>query len=427
MQTHFSDDQLENFHLYEAEQNFRKCVHCGFCLAACPTYALQGDERDSPRGRIYMMKEMFESGATPTTEIVSHIDRCLSCLACKTACPSGVDYQHLVDHARAYIERMHRRPLLESIVRKLLAAVLPHPFRFRWALHLANLVRPFLPLLDNRVRQIVSLAPRTVPAKRRLQRSEVYPAASRTKFRVTLLRSCAQQVLRPEIDDATIRILSRIGCELRVPRKTVCCGALVHHMGHDDEALITARKYLAAWTLLSDDGGPEAVVSNAAGCGTMIKDYGYLLQGDPEWSKSAAQISSITRDATEIISSLGLPECVVTDLPVVAYHDACSLSNGQGITAEPRALLRSVGFEVREVPGGGACCGSAGLYNLLQPDYANALRDRKMSAIDQVECDIIATANIGCLTQLGSVSRRPVVHVIELLDWATGGPVPNGI
>ena len=427
MQTSFTEAQLADPHMRASEQVLRTCVHCGFCTATCPTYVLLGDELDSPRGRIYLMKQMLEGGKPPTADVVKHVDRCLSCLSCMTTCPSGVHYMHLVDHGRAYIEQHYRRPLPDRLLRRLLAFTLPHPARFRLALLGAALARPLAGLLPARLRTMLALAPPQVPAPSAVDRPQVFPAEGRRRARVALLSGCAQQVLAPSINEATVRLLTRHGVEVVVARGAGCCGALNHHMGDEATALPLARRNIDAWTGLIGAGGLDAVVINASGCGTTVKDYGFMLRDDPAYAEKAARIAGLTRDVSELMTTLGLmPATRDTDL-VVAYHSACSLQHGQRITMPPKQLLAQAGFTVKEAPEAHLCCGSAGTYNLLQPEIAGALRDRKVANLASTAPDLIAAGNIGCITQIASGTAIPVIHTVELLDWATGGPAPQGL
>ena len=432
MQTTFTKKQLANPDVAESEKILRRCVHCGFCTATCPTYVLLGDELDSPRGRIYLIKDMLENDKPASAQVVKHIDRCLSCLACMTTCPSDVHYMHLVDHARRHIEETYRRPLGDRALRQLLAMVLPNPTLFRLALVGAKLVRPLARLLPEhgklgRVGAMLGLAPARVPSPSTVDRPQVFAAEGRRRMRVALLNGCAQQVLAPEINEATIRLLTRHGAEVVVARGAGCCGALTHHMGKERPALAAARKNIDAWSRELAGPGLDAVVINASGCGTTVKDYGFMLREDPVYADKAARISAIARDITEVIEDLGLKPAVAdTDL-VVAYHAACSLQHGQRITGQPKALLAQAGFTVKDVPEGHLCCGSAGTYNILQPEIATRLRDRKVANIERVQPNVIASGNIGCLTQLASGTRIPLVHTAALLDWATGGPVPAAL
>ncbi len=427
MQTSFSAEQLEDPANRVSEKVLRTCVHCGFCTATCPTYVLLGDELDSPRGRIYLMKQMLEGGKPPTAETVKHIDRCLSCLSCMTTCPSGVHYMHLVDHGRAYIEEHYRRPLPDRLTRWVLQRTIPYPFLFRLSLVGAALARPFAGLVPSRLRIMLSLAPRALPAPSAVDRPQTFAAHGAKRARMALLTGCAQQVLAPQINEATVRLLTRLGVEVVVPKGMGCCGALTHHMGREQSALAFARANIDAWTRELEQGGLDAVVINASGCGTTVKDYGFMLREDPAYAAKAARIAELTKDITEVLGGLGLPPAANdTDL-VVAYHSACSMQHGQKITSLPKQLLAQAGFTVKDPPEGHLCCGSAGTYNLLQPEIAGQLRDRKVANLESTRPQVIATGNIGCITQIGSGTAIPVLHTVELLDWATGGPPPAAL
>ncbi len=422
MQTHFSADQLADPRIREADDILRKCSHCGFCLATCPTYVVLGNELDSPRGRIYLIKGMLEGEGGASAKVAKHIDRCLSCLSCVTTCPAGVDYMHLVDYARVRIETSYRRPWSERLLRALLAVLLTRPAAFRLALTGARLVRPLRGLLPGRLKSIVAMAPGAVPAASPVDRPQVFPAEGVRRRRVALLTGCVQRVLRPGINEATVRLLTRHGCEVAVVGGVGCCGALVHHMGRDADARAAARANIAAWERAGD--GLDAVVVNASGCGTMLKDYGFMLRDDPEWRDRAGHIAAITRDVSEILADLGLNRPVIDSLPAVAYHSACSMEHGQGLGEAPRKLLAEAGFRVLEAGESHLCCGSAGTYNLLQPRLAADMRRRKVASLETTGARIIATGNIGCLVQIAGGTKTPVVHSVELLDWATGGPKP---
>jgi glycolate oxidase iron-sulfur subunit len=425
MQTNFTLAQLADPDTRESEKILRACVHCGFCTATCPTYVLLGDELDSPRGRIYLMKEMFENDRPANEQVTKHIDRCLSCLACMTTCPSGVHYMHLVDHGRRHIEETYRRPWPDRLERALLAAVLPRPWLFRLALLGAALARPLARLLPGRLSGMVGLAPRRLPSPSAVDRPQVFAAEGERRARVALLAGCAQQVLAPEINEATLRLLTRHGVEVVIAEGAGCCGALTHHMGKERPALASAKANIAAWTRELEGEGLDAVIINASGCGTTVKDYGFMLREDEAFANPAARISALTRDITEFIADLGLmPATRDADL-VVAYHSACSMQHGQQITEQPKALLTAAGFTVRDIPEGHICCGSAGTYNLLQPELARQLGERKLANIALVRPQVVASGNIGCITQLEGGAPVPVVHTVELLDWATGGPAPK--
>jgi len=433
MQTNFTPDQLRDPAMASSEKILRTCVHCGFCTATCPTYLLLGDELDSPRGRIYLMKDMLESGKPASPEVVKHIDRCLSCLSCMTTCPSGVHYMHLVDHARAYIEATYTRPWHDRLLRWILASVLPYPGRFRFALGAAMLAKPLrgvigaLPLLGNRLEAMIDLAPAKAPARSPFEQPGTFKGDGERRGRVAILSGCAQPVLKPGFNQAAIRLLNRHGVDVVQPRGEGCCGALVHHMGREEEAHGFAKRNIDAWIAEMDGEGLDAIIITASGCGTTIKDYGFMFREDPDYAEKAARVSAIAKDITEYVTSLTLMEPVrETDL-VVAYHSACSMQHGQAIRTEPKALLKRAGFTVKDVPEGHICCGSAGTYNLLQPEIAAQLRARKVANIERTKPDLIATGNIGCLTQIGKGTEIPIVHTVELLDWATGGPMPEAL
>jgi len=430
MKTSFSPVQLEDSHLRESEKILRSCVHCGFCTATCPTYLLEGDELDSPRGRIYLIKDMLEGGKPATPEVVKHIDRCLSCLSCMTTCPSGVHYMHLVDHARAHIEKTYARDKGDRFIRALLANVLPYRERLRFALAGALLVKPIsgllgaLPLIGPRLRAMIELAPLRFPSREAPEPAPVIAAPARGK--VVILEGCAQPVLKPSINVAARRMLARHGIEVITPRGEGCCGALVHHMGREDEALRFARANVDAW-IAEMDRGLEAILITASGCGTTVKDYGFMLRDDPAYAAKAKRVSEATRDITEYLLALPALEPARITGQVVAYHSACSMQHGQKLTDGPKRLLRAAGFQVRDVPEGHICCGSAGVYNILQPAIAGRLRARKAANIERVKPQIIATGNIGCITQIGAATAIPILHTIELLDWAAGGPLPQAL
>ncbi len=426
MQTTFTAAQLADPAMARSNEILRACVHCGFCTATCPTYQVLGDELDSPRGRIYLMKEMLEQGRPADAETVKHIDRCLSCLACMTTCPSGVHYMHLVDHARAYIEQTYRRPLSDRMLRWVLARVLPHPMRFRLALLGAKIGRPFARLMpDARLRAMLAMAPKVIPPVSRNDDPQVFAAQGPRRMRVALMTGCAQKALNTDINDATIRLLTRLGCEVVIARGQGCCGALTHHMGRTDDSHRAAARSIAAFMAERRGGGLDAVVINTSGCGTTIKDYGHMFRGDP-LAADAAEVAGLAADVSEVLVRLGLPEGAPKGLRV-AYHAACSLQHGQQIKTAPKDLLKRAGFEVVEPADSHLCCGSAGTYNLMQPEISAQLRDRKVQTLEARHPQVIAAGNIGCMMQIGSATGVPVVHTVELLDWATGGPKPPAL
>jgi glycolate oxidase iron-sulfur subunit len=429
VRTDFTAEQLANPDTAASEKILRTCTHCGFCTATCPTYVLLGDELDSPRGRIYLIKEMLADGNKVTADTVKHIDRCLSCLACMTTCPSGVNYMHLVDHARRWIEQNYQRPLGERTLRWLLGTVLPRPSLFRLALRAAVVAKPMARLLPGRLSRLFALVPTSIPSASSTDTPQVFPAGGMRRMRVALLRGCVQTVLAPEINEATIRLLTRYGCEV-VVADSGCCGALVHHLGQEAAALAFARTNIEVWERERLASGLDAIVVNASGCGTAVKDYGFILREDPAYAEKASRAASLTRDVTEIVAMLGVKKgagATIASHRRVAYHSACSMQHGQRLHAEPQALLAAAGFEPLEVPEGHLCCGSAGTYNILQPELAAALRERKLVKIASTQPDLVATGNIGCIVQLAPGSPVPVVHTVELLDWATGGPPPQAL
>ncbi|MBB5722614.1 glycolate oxidase iron-sulfur subunit [Loktanella ponticola] len=425
MQTTFTPEQLTDPGTKRANEILRACVHCGFCTATCPTYQVLGDELDSPRGRIYLIKDMLENQRVPDEKTVKHIDRCLSCLACMTTCPSGVHYMHLVDHARAYIEENYKRPLSERALRWALAQILPYPTRFRIALLGAKIARPigrFLP--DPRLRAMIAMAPKQVPPVSKNDDPQTF-TAEKPKMRVALMTGCAQRALNTDINDATIRLLTRHGAEVVIPEGQGCCGALTHHMGKERESHATAARNIKAWTKQMDAGGLDAIVINTSGCGTTVKDYGHMFRNDP-LAADAARVSAIAMDVSEVLMKLDLPKGEPKNTKV-AYHAACSLQHGQQIKTFPKDLLKNAGFTVLEPKDSHLCCGSAGTYNLMQPEISGQLKTRKVQTLEALTPDIIAAGNIGCMMQIGSATDVPIVHTVELLDWATGGPQPPAL
>jgi glycolate oxidase iron-sulfur subunit len=443
MKTDFSLAQLADPDIREADKILRACVHCGFCTATCPTYVLLGDELDSPRGRIYLMKEMLEKDQRPTADVVKHVDRCLSCLACMTTCPSGVNYMHLVDQTRVKIERDYARPLHDRLLRAILAWVLPRPGLFRAAMVAARFGRPLAallpspkkgaaaPTLSSRLKAMLALAPAALPAAG-ARAGQVFSAIGERRGRVALLQGCAQQVLSPDINASTIRLLTRHGIEVVLVADEQCCGALTHHLGRDGDALARARGNIDVWLGEAERGGLDAIVVTTSGCGTVIKDYGYMLREDKAYAGKAARVSGLALDISEYLSRLELSWPQQRNDLVVAYHAACSLQHGQKITSAPKDLLSKSGFVVKDIAESHLCCGSAGTYNILQPEIAERLRQRKVLNIASISPDIIAAGNIGCMMQIAEGIRdrgssTPVVHTVELIDWATGGPRPRAL
>jgi glycolate oxidase iron-sulfur subunit len=430
MQTSFTLAQLADPAIAEADGILRACVHCGFCTATCPTYVLLGDENDSPRGRIYLIKEMLETAEPAKGEVVKHIDRCLSCLSCMTTCPSGVHYMHLVDFARSRIEATYRRPWLDRMIRSNLLRTMTDAKRFRRALLAALLAKPLAPLLATvglkQLAAMIRLAPAQLP-RGRLSRPGVVAAEGPRRGRVALLRGCVADVLAPSINTAAIRVLTRHGFDVVLAEGEGCCGAFAHHMGQEAAALAAARQNTDAWMRELDREGLDAILTTASGCGTVLKDYGHMLRGDSHYADSARQVSRITQDILEFICNIKYLKYTMRPALKVAYHPACSLLHGQRLVAPPKDMLVKAGFVVKDIPENHLCCGSAGTYNILQPDLANRLRDRKIAYIEKLEPDLIAAGNIGCITQIAAGTGIPVVHPIALIDWATGGSAPRAL
>lgn len=424
MQTNFTPKQLLDPNIERANEILRACVHCGFCTATCPTYQVLGDELDSPRGRIYLIKDMLETGRDADKKTVEHVDKCLSCLACMSTCPSGVHYMHLVDHARTHIEKTYKRPLMDRMLRWVLAQIIPYPKRFRLALLGAKIGKPFRGLMpDPRLKAMLEMAPKRIPSISRNDDPQVFPAKGKRLKRVALLTGCAQKALNTDINDATIRLLRRLGCEVVIAQGMGCCGALTHHMGKEKQAHASAAANINAWMAEKNSEGLDAVVINTSGCGTTIKDYGHMFRNDP-LATDAATISGMAMDISELLMQLEMPEGADKGMRV-AYHAACSLQHGQQIKTHPKTLLKRAGFEVVEPADSHLCCGSAGTYNLMQPEISQQLKTRKVDTLEAKKPDVISAGNIGCMIQIGGGTGVPVVHTVELLDWATGGPKPR--
>ena len=434
MQTNFTLAQLADPDTARTEAILRKCVHCGFCTATCPTFVLLGDERDSPRGRIYLVKAMLEGERAPAAQEVRHLDRCLSCLSCMTTCPSGVHYMHLIDHGRHHIEQTFTRTPTDRLLRGVLAVLMPRPGLFRWAMVLGWLAKPLAPLLPatssdpggatflRRLRAMIDAVPARVPGPSPVDRPQTFPAAGARVKRVALMPGCGQQVLAPEVNEATVRLLTRHGVEVVNVAGSGCCGSSVLHVGRNEQALELAKRNIDAW--LGAD--VDAIVINASGCGTTVKDYGHLFADDPAWKDKAARVAALARDVSEVMLEVGLANVTARPL-TVAYHSACSMQHGQKVIEQPKKLLRDAGFVVKDVPEAHLCCGWAGTYQVLQPELSLRLRDRKVANIESLRPDVIAAGNFGCIGQIASGTGVPVVHTVELLDWATGGPRPAAL
>lgn len=435
MQTNFTPEQLEDSHVAHSEKILRSCVHCGFCTATCPTYVLNGDELDSPRGRIYLIKDMLENDRAADEKTVKHIDRCLSCLACMTTCPSGVNYMHLVDHARVHIEKTYKRPIMERLIRNMLAAIMPYPERFRAALTLAKLGKPLARIMKSipplkQFGAMFDLTPASLPTQTKVKSPKVYSPIVENKACVAILTGCVQPVLQPSINAAAISLLNRLAVEVVLPKGEGCCGSLTHHMGKEEPALDAARQNVDAWMREIEGKGLDAIIVTASGCGTTIKDYAHILRDDKAYAAKAAKVAALAKDITEYLSELQLPKPSFIPSIKIAYHSACSMQHGQKITAQPKNLLRGAGFRVADVPEGHLCCGSAGTYNIMQAELSGDLIERKVKNIKSTKPDAIATGNIGCITQIAAGMKAdgadiPIVHTVELLNWIYGGPAPT--
>ncbi|MBT7943399.1 MAG: glycolate oxidase subunit GlcF [Alphaproteobacteria bacterium] len=423
MHLNFTAEQLAEPAMASSAEELSACLQCDYCMDNCPTHQLLGDEFDSPRGRIYLIREMLESAHRPGEKTVGHIDRCLSCLACMSTCPSSVNYMHLVDHAREYIEENYRRPLLDRLMRWTIARVLPYPARLRLALGAARWAKPLAMVMPGRIRSLLGMVPDTLPSPSPSDQPQVFPAMGETKRRVALLTGCAQKALNTDINEATIRILRRHGCDVVVADGAGCCGALPHHMGKSRESHAMAAKNIRAWMKEVNGAGLDAVVINTSGCGTVVKEYGFMFRGDA-LAEDAAIIAALAKDITEVLSDIELDHRVTPNLRV-AYHSTCSLQFGQRIRFLPKKLLKKAGFTVLEPRDQHSCCGSAGTYNLLQPEISDRMKARKVEALEAATPDAIVAGNIGCMVQIASGTEVPVVHTVELLDWVTGGPEPR--
>ena len=430
METNFSEKQLKDNSNKASEKILRKCVHCGFCNATCPTYNLLCDELDGPRGRIYLIKDMIEKNKPANEKIVKHIDRCLSCYSCMTTCPSGVNYMHLIDHGRSYIEKTYKRPLFERIIRNILSWALSKANNFKFISKLTLLAKPFSLFFPRRIKNMINLMPIYFP-KNTLPKKEIYPALNRKKpvARVALLTGCVQKVISPQINEATIRLLNRHGIEVVVPKLIECCGSLNHHLGKENIAKETFKNNITIWYNEYLNNGLDAIISNTSGCGTTIKDYQFIFRDDKELKKKAKKISELTKDISEYLDKKVKLNFILSDKKEkkykIAYHSACSLQHGQKIHKEPINLIEKTGNEIVEIPEGHICCGSAGTYNLLQSDIAKKLLKNKVNNIEKIKPEIISTGNIGCIAQISNGTKIPILHTVEIIDWYTGGPKPD--
>ena len=426
MQTSFTNEQLKDKENKSSEEILRKCVHCGMCNATCPTYGILGDELDGPRGRIYLIKDMLENNKPANKKISKHIDRCLSCYACMTTCPSGVNYMHLIDHGRNHVEKTYKRPLLDRAMRNILSITLPNPRIFLTIVFSLKIIRPFSFLLPSFLKNALNLMPSKI-LKKTIKTQQIYPAlGKKTIARVALLIGCVQRVISPEINESTIRLLNRHGVEVVVLPKVDCCGSLNHHLGKKDLAHISFTKNIELWHGEYLKNGLDAIISNTSGCGTTLKDYGYIFRNDSLLKKKAKKISELTKDITEYLDeNLNLKFKKDTKNYKIAYHSACSMQHGQKVHKQPINLIKKTGNTVLSIPEGHICCGSAGTYNILQQKIAGELLKNKLKKKKKISPDFISTGNIGCITQISSGTNIPIVHTVEVIDWLTGGPKPD--
>ena len=430
METNFSEKQLKDKDNKSSEKILRKCVHCGFCNATCPTYQLLGDELDGPRGRIYLIKDMLEKNKPANDKIVKHIDRCLSCYSCMTTCPSGVNYMHLIDHGRNHIEKTYERPLGDRIIRNFLSKVLSSSFNFKIIAILTQFVKPLRFFFPRKIREMINFMPKKFP-KKTLPTMRIYSAQNRKKpvARVALLTGCVQKVISPQINDSTIRLLNRHGIEVVVPKNINCCGSLNHHLGKGALAKKTFRNNILIWYEEYLKNGLDAIISNTSGCGTTLKDYGFIFRSDIDLKKKAKKISELTKDIAEYLDENVKLNFITKKKNQktykIAYHSACSMQHGQKIHKEPIDLIKKTGNQVIDIPDGHLCCGSAGTYNLLQSGIAKSLLKNKILNIEKIKPQIISTGNIGCITQIANGTKIPILHTVEIIDWYTGGPKPE--
>ena len=424
MRTDIDPQLLTDPDVKVSEEVLRACVHCGFCNATCPTYLLTGNELEGPRGRIYLIKNVLENGIKASRKTIEHIDNCLGCLACETTCPSGVDYSRLLEEARPRLDKLVKRPFTDRLLRAMLTRILPYPGRFRFALKMSGLGRVFSWLMPKNMRPLLDMAPKRLPRSAEVAKAGVVSAVGEKRMRVALLTGCAQQVLGPQINDATVRLLTRLGAEVVMPKDAGCCGALTFHMGERKRSRKLMQRNIEVWHNEVAENGLDAIVLNTSGCGTAIREYDYIFRHDPKLAVKAKTVTALVRDVAEVVAELGLGEASKASKLKVAYHDACSLQHGVQVKTQPRQLLKDAGFDVIEVPEAHICCGSAGTYNMLQPELASQLQTRKVEHIESVAPQIVAAGNIGCMEQIAGGVKVPVVHTVELLDWATGGPRP---
>ena len=423
MRTEFSAELLEDPDMQAMEGILRKCVHCGFCNSTCPTFQLTGDELDGPRGRIYLMKSMFEEQATPSEKVVERLDRCLSCLSCMTTCPSGVDYMHLIDQGREYIEEKHDRKWTDRLQRLSLARILTNAKYFQVLMKVAQLFSPLHRLLPRVIARPLRLAAQTTK-KSSVEFEPFYPAATQYRGSVALLTGCVQQVMDTEINQASIRLLNKQGFDVHVLGQSTCCGAIEHHLGEKQLTQQRVNANIENWVPVLET--VDAIITNASGCGTMLKDYAYLMR--EKNSPIANKITAASKDICEFLHGQDIISDSFSRKKLsIAYQSPCSMQHGQKIEQEPVALLREFGYRVTTINDAHLCCGSAGTYNILQAEFAEKLGRQKADNIQLTNADVVASGNLGCMLQLRQYSSLPFVHTVQLLDWASGGPEPDAI
>jgi len=420
----FTPEQLADPQIGPAAAAVRSCVHCGICTATCPTYVLLGDERDSPRGRIVLMKDMLEKGGAPSAEAVHHIDRCLSCLNCKTACPSSVNYQRLVDQARVHIQEHYKRPLGDRLLRWTIATVMTRPALVRIGLLLARIGAPVARIMPGKLGAMARIG---LSARPQGPEPTHFPKPAVVKQRIAIMPGCVQGALSPQIDSAVGRVLARRGIELVALEGAGCCGALPHHMGREHDSQAWAKKAIIAY----EQGQYDGVLITATGCSAQLKDYAHQFAGDPIWEPRAKKLAAAARDFAELCTPQNVtPPPLESNRPLrVAYHPACSLQNSLKLNGAGEAMLEAAGFTVTPFGESNLCCGSAGTYSILQPELSAALRARKLDNINAAQSDVLVSGNIGCLQHLASGEglSQPILHIAELLDWAEGGPKPPNL
>ncbi len=427
MQTTFSDSQLKDKDNKSSEKIIRKCVHCGMCNATCPTYQVIGDELDGPRGRIYLIKDMLENNKPANEKIAKHIDRCLSCYACMTTCPSGVNYMHLIDHGRNHVEETFKRNFFDRTFRNALSIILPNPKIFTLMAHLSKPFKLISFILPKFFKNALKLMPLFLPGKKLPERKNYPSQLSKKISRVALLTGCVQRVISPEINESTIRLLNRHGVEVVVLPEIECCGSLNHHLGKKEKAHKSFIHNINFWYDEYLNNGLDAIISNTSGCGTTLKDYEFIFRNDEKMKKKAKKISELTKDITEYLEeNINLKFTNNEEKKFkIAYHSACSMQHGQNVHNQPINLIKKTGNEVLDIPDGHLCCGSAGTYNILQQKIAQKLLVNKVKNIKKISPDFISTGNIGCITQIASGTNIPIIHTVELIDWLTGGPKPE--